>query len=443
MSPRSSTPADTFEVEDALAGVEHASLTERQQKAQALENEDEQRKQSEADARKLAAIVESSDDGIVSKDLNGIVTSWNHSAERMFGYKAEEIVGRSIRIIIPPELQDDEARILEKIRRGERIEHFETVRLTKDGRRIDVSLTISPVRDSSGRVFGAAKIMRDITERRRTEEALRRSDKLAATGQFAAVLAHEINNPMQALTNLLALISRSSLDENTRQLLSLGETELRRISRITRHMFSLYREPSPSVPVKVTDVLEDTLELFMSRIQANQIEVKRRYELGDEMCAYPAELQQLAASLLGNAIEAIREGGRAYIHALASRSRRKPETRGFRILIADNGPGIPASLRGRLFEPFFTTKAEKGTGLGLWVVKSIVAKHGGSVQVRSRIAPGRSGTAIAVFLPSHTPRQDWLAKASIRTDSAAGELVAKPMSGGQSESGKKPGSVAA
>src|SRR5262249_36775966 len=151
----------------------------------------------------LAAIVESSDDAIASKDLNGIVTSWNKSAERLFGYTAEEIIGKPITLVIPPELHSDEAMILGKIRRDERIDHFETIRVTKSGEKIEVSLTISPVKDANGNVIGAAKIVRDITENKKIERALRTTERLATAGRLAATVAHEINNPLEAVTNLV------------------------------------------------------------------------------------------------------------------------------------------------------------------------------------------------------------------------------------------------
>ncbi len=354
----------------------------------------------------LAAIVASCDDGIASKDLNGIVTSWNAAAERIFGYKASEMIGRPITMIIPPELQDDEQRILARIRSGERIDHFETVRMTKDGRRLDVSLTVSPVREANGRVIGAAKVVRDITERKRAEEALRRAEKLATTGRLAATIAHEINNPMQALSNLLSLLSyKLSLDESTRELVSMAEAELGRMSHITRQMLSFYRESTTPAAVKVTEVLDDVLELFVMRMRSNRITLERRYESTGEIYGYPVELSQLFANLIGNAIEAVGDKGRLYVHVAPQREIKAPQREGIRVVIGDNGPGIKRELQSHIFEPFFTTKAAKGTGLGLWVVRGIVAKHEGTIRVRSTTSPGRSGTVFMVFLPLAVDRK--------------------------------------
>ena len=350
--------------------------------------------------RLLAAIVSSCDDGIASKDLDGVVTSWNAAAERIFGYSADEIVGRPITLIIPPELHGDEPKILAKIRRGERIDHFETVRLTKDGRHIDVSLTISPIRDAGGKIVGAAKVVRDITERKRSEEALRRAEKLATTGRLAATIAHEINNPMQALTNVLALVSyKVSLDDNTRALVQMAEAELSRMSHITRQMLAFYRESSVPSAVKMTDVLDDVLELFFMRMRSNRITLERRYENAGEVRGFAVELSQLFANLIGNAIEAVGDRGRIYVHVAPHRELHHAQREGVRVVIGDNGSGIKAELRSRIFEPFFTTKAAKGTGLGLWVVRGIVAKHEGTIRMRSSTTRGHSGTVFSIFLP--------------------------------------------
>ena len=374
-----------------------------QQRAQALDSAAAEHNQAQVDAQKLAAIVQSSDDGIVSKDLKGIVTSWNAAAERIFGWKAEEMVGHSILKIIPPELHCDEDMILGKIARGERLEHFETVRLHKSGRRIHVSITVSPVRDASGRVTGAAKIARDITERINTEQALRRTEKLAATGQLAASIAHEINNPMQALANLLSLISyKTSLDDNTRKLCALADSELHRMAHITRQMLSFYRESAVPVPLKLTEVMEDVLELFAQRLNSNGIKVERRYDLVPEVHAYPVEMRQLFANLIANAIEATDARGRIVIHVSTGQEWSNSHKQGVRITIADNGSGIPPDARARIFEPFFTTKAERGTGLGLWVANGIVGKHGGSIRLHTSVGKERHGTVFSIFLPLET-----------------------------------------
>ncbi|MGA8782117.1 MAG: PAS domain S-box protein, partial [Terracidiphilus sp.] len=168
------------------------------------------RKAAEEASQRLAALVEFSDDAIVSKDLKGIVTSWNPAAERMFGFSAKEMIGRPITVIISPELRDEETNILATIARGERIEHFETVRVKKNGETVDVSLTVSPVKDEAGRIVGAAKIARDITDRKRAARILLMTERLAAVGRLAATVAHEINNPLEAVTNLVYLAKTAS-----------------------------------------------------------------------------------------------------------------------------------------------------------------------------------------------------------------------------------------
>src|SRR5262249_48262025 len=181
-------------------------------------------------------------DAIISKDLNGIVTSWNRAAEQMFGYRAEEMIGCSITVIIPPELQVDEPRILETIARGERIEHFETVLVAKSGRRIDVSLTLSPMRNEDGKIIGAAKIARDITQHKKAERALRMSERLASVGRLAATIAHEINNPLEAVTNLVYLAKDRTDGKEARDFLAAAEEELARISHLTKQSLGFYRE---------------------------------------------------------------------------------------------------------------------------------------------------------------------------------------------------------
>ncbi|HUK88344.1 MAG TPA: PAS domain S-box protein, partial [Terriglobales bacterium] len=354
---------------------------------------------SEQDRRMLAAIVESSDDAIVSKDLNGIVTSWNARAEQIFGYTAEEMIGLPILTIIPPELIGDEWRILDTIARGERIEHFETERLTKSGERIEVSLTISPVKDENGRIIGAAKIARDITQRKKTERALQVTEKLASVGRLAATVAHEINNPLEAVTNLVYLAREHSVRGEVRDYLTMAEEELARIAHLTKQTLSFYREAKDPSAMTVGAVVNPLISVFASKARNKGIEVLREIRQDPQIVAVPSEVRQLVANLLSNSIDAISGGGRIRLRVSAASEwsgRRRP---GVRLTVADSGPGIPRDLAARVFEPFFTTKKEVGTGLGLWVCKSIVDKHQGTMRIRSCTAPGRSGTAFSVFLP--------------------------------------------
>jgi PAS domain S-box-containing protein len=358
-----------------------------------------ERKAAEEVRRRLAAIVESSDDAIVGKDLNGIVMSWNPGAERMFGYSANEMIGRSITTIIPPELQEDERRILETIGRGERVEHFETVRLTKSGERIDVSLTVSPVKDDAGKVIGAAKTARDITQQKKTEQALRMTERLASVGRMAATVAHEINNPLEAVTNLVYLAKSSAVRDDVREYLNTIEEELNRISHITKQTLGFYRETVAPSAVRVGEMLTPIISLLSMRLRNKGIEIRPEIRRDPEIYAIAGEIRQLIANLLNNSIDAVDSRGLIRIRIDANRLNGHYPN-GIRITIADSGQGIPPSDRSKLFEPFFTTKKDVGTGLGLWVCTNIVERHHGTIRVKSSAKPGRSWTVFSVFLPT-------------------------------------------
>ena len=357
------------------------------------------RKEAEQAQRRLAAIVESSDDAIVGKDLNGIVMSWNPGAEKMFGYSASEMIGRPITTIIPQELQDDEQRILKTIGRGERLEHFETVRLTRSGERIDVSLTVSPVKDDTGRVIGAAKTARDITQQKKTEQALRTTERLASVGRMAATVAHEINNPLEAVTNLVYLAKGSAASNDVQEYLNAIEVELNRISLITKQTLGFYRETIAPSAVRVGEMLDPLISVLGRRARNKGTEIRPEIRHDPEIYAVAGEIRQLIANLLNNSIDAIGTGGLIRIRIGANRLNGQNPS-GTRITIADSGRGIPPTDKAKLFEPFFTTKKDVGTGLGLWVCTNIVQKHHGSIRVKSNTGPGRSWTVFSVFLPT-------------------------------------------
>jgi PAS domain S-box-containing protein len=358
-----------------------------------------ERKREQEASQRLSAIVSSSDDAIMSKDLNGIVTSWNTAAEKIFGYTAEEMIGKPITTIIPPELHDDERTILQTIARGEKVDHFETVRVTKSGERIEVSLTVSPVKDRSDRIVGAAKIARDITQRKKVERALHTAERLASVGRLAATVAHEVNNPLEAVTNLIYLARHATTQDDVREYLAAAEEELDRVAHLTKQTLGFYRETKGSSVIRVGSLVTSLLSVFAPRTRNKDIQVSPEIKADPEISAVPGEIRQLIANLVSNSIDAVGSGGRIRIRVSAATEWNQNRTAGVRLTVADNGPGISTELRSQLFEPFFTTKKEVGTGLGLWVCKSIVEKHQGTIRVKSSTAEGKRWTVFSVFLP--------------------------------------------
>jgi two-component system, chemotaxis family, CheB/CheR fusion protein len=350
----------------------------------------------------FAAIVEGSDDAIFSKTLNGIVTSWNRAAERMYGYKAEEMIGQPVSILLPPDRPNEVKQILERLRRGERLEHFETTRVAKDGRRLQVSLTISPVRGGKGDIVGASTIARDVTQTKMAEQALRNSEKLAVAGRMAATVAHEINGPLEAVSNILYLLEKSStLDETARGYVQAAQKELKNISQIAKATLGFYRnlECRPA-PVNIVDLIENVITLNARKIERLGITLEKRYTGRGTVVGDQGELRQVFSNLILNAVEALAKSGtRLRIRVFDALDWENSERRGVRAVISENGPGVALVDRSRLFEPFYSTKGDAGTGVGLWVSRGIVEKHGGSITFRSRITPEFTGTAFSVFLP--------------------------------------------
>jgi two-component system, chemotaxis family, CheB/CheR fusion protein len=360
------------------------------------------RKRAEREMARLAAIVESSDDAIIGKNLEGIIETWNRGAERIFGYSPEEAIGQPITMLIPSDRIGEEPAILERIRRGEHVDHFESIRRCKDGSLLHVSLRISPIIDRQGRIVGASKIVRDITSRKQSEAALIRSEKLAAAGRLAAILAHEINNPLQAVVNLITLLGQSrNLNEQEQSYIKLSSEELARLTHLTRQSLSFYRESAAPGPVNLEEAVEDLLGLYGHRIATKSIAVSKEY-LSDETVihSYRGEVRQVLTTLLLNAIEAIPDTGKISIRIRRSSHWNNTAKHGIRIVIADSGVGVPRENSGHIFEPFFTTKGEQGTGLGLWVANGIVSRLGGFIRMRSRQESPRRGTCFSIFLPA-------------------------------------------
>jgi PAS domain S-box-containing protein len=373
----------------------------------------ERRRDEEARAR-LAAIVETSQDAIISKTLDGIIETWNAGAERIFGYGAEEIVGRSITLLIPPERLDEEKEIQARLHRGERIEHYETVRVAKDGRRLDISLTVSPVRDAENRIVGASKIARDVTGRRRAEEALRVGEQRLREAvealkeadrrkdEFLAVLAHELRNPLAPLRNGLQIMRLASGDPHAvakardimeRQLSHMVRLvdDLLDVSRINRNKMELRRSR-----VLLADVISSAVETARPVLEeaGHQLVVT----LSPEPVHLDADLTRLAqvfANLLNNSAKYTQRGG--HIGLTVTR-----EGDQVAVAVRDDGIGIPASNLPNIFDLFSQVdrsieRSAGGLGIGLALVKGLVEMHGGTVEAVS--AGSGQGSTFIVRLP--------------------------------------------
>jgi PAS domain S-box-containing protein len=380
----------------AAVAIENSRLREQlTQKMNDLHKAESRHKDASKRLGEFAAIIESSDDAILSKDLTGRITSWNPAATRILGYTSEEMIGASILTIIPEELHVDEPVILAKIGAGQRIDHFETIRLAKDGRRLDVSLSISPVRDDSGQIVGAAKILRDISARKILEVSLVQAEKIAATGRMAATIAHEINNPLEAIVNLLYLASDRATDPEQIGFLKAAESEVARVSHIAKQTLGYYRDPTAAAGTSLSDIAAEAVRIYEPRCRAAGIRIETRLEPSPEIVLRKGEIMQVISNLITNAIYAMPSGGTLSVTV----ERAALPDCGVILSIEDSGVGIAPDELPRIFEAFYTTRNTIGTGIGLFVARQFVEGHGGRVEVESRTDPNSHGTRMSIFLP--------------------------------------------
>jgi PAS domain S-box-containing protein len=369
----------------------------------------QRRRAAEVSAR-LAAIVESSDDGILSKQLDGTILSWNAGAERIFGYRADEMVGGSIYRLIPPELRAEEQDILARIARGEHVAHYETTRIRKDGSTVVIELTVSPVRDVNGNIIGASSIKRDITERKRAEEQLRQAAKMEAVGRLAGGIAHEANNQMSVVLGCAAfLLKRGDLAPEARADVEQMRRAAERTAGITAQLLAFGRRQwLHPAPLDLNEMIKG-VDALLRRLLGERCQLA--LELAPDLpkaMADRGQIEQVLLNLVFNARDAMVEGGiitistdRAeHTHTLVPADGPHPNPAGafVRFTIADTGHGMDAETRRRVFEPFYSTKEiGRGTGLGLAAVHGIVRQSGGFIRLDSAI--GR-GTTFDIYLPT-------------------------------------------
>ncbi len=396
-----------------IAGLRQQEATEAaenltaQLRGEIIERERAEEAVRESEAR-FRALVTASSDVIyrMSKD-------WSEMGQldgRDFIAHTEKPSGNWLQEYIHP---DDRCRVMEVIKKA--IQTKGVFQLEHRVRRIDGTWgwTFSravPLLDAKGEIlewFGAAS---DITQRKQAKAAMRDQDrrmrmaeKMAAAGQLAASMSHEINNPLTSVTNVLYLLAtNAALDTPARALVTAATAELSRVSRIVRHSLSYHQRDATAKDFDLGELVRDSLQIFQPKLK--NVRLTQKVGQGLSALGFSGEIRQVIDNLFLNALDAMPDGGRLGISASKSFDWKNPDRKGVRLTIADSGCGVPRDIRARIFEPFFTTKAEKGTGLGLWVLQGIIAKHEGVISVRSSDIKGKSGTIISVFLPSQTPK---------------------------------------
>ncbi len=346
--------------------------------------------------REMAAIVEYSGDAIYSTHPDGTIASWNRAAEHLYGYTADEAIGLPVARLAPPERHDEVKRNLEVLNGGGHVAPFRTERMRKDGTRWPVLLSVSSLRNARGEIVGASAIARDMSAEKQSEEVIRRSEKLATAGRLAASIAHEINNPLEAVINLLYLARHDS--SHAGEYLTQAEQEVGRVARLAQQALGFVRDASSLDAMDPAAIMDEILQLYSRKLEGRQIRVTRRYRSNCLISGYSGELRQLLANLLVNAVDAMADGGSLQVRVATGRDWSSGRD-GVRITVADNGTGILRDNLRQIFEPFYTTKKDTGTGLGLWVSRGVVEKHGGSIRVRSRADGRATGTVFLIFLP--------------------------------------------
>ena len=335
------------------------------------------------DAR-LAAIVASSDDAIVAKDLNGVILSWNRAAERLFGYTASEVFGQPMTVIFPPDCMEEETLILDRIRRGETVDHYETARRRKDGQIISVSATISPIRDASGMIVGASTILRDLTRRNAREQRIQELQselahvqRLNELGQVVSTLVHEVNQPLTAISNYVNACRRlvtTGDQERVQSALERIADQANRAREIVQRIREFVQKRDVQMRAEnLSQVIEEAIALTRTSITNTGVTLDIQIEqVGLQVEIDKVQVQQVLFNLLRNAIEAMQDWPKREIAVATSGAQEGM----VEISIADTGPGLPDEVRMRLFQPFVTTKTN-GMGVGLSVCRAIVESHGG------------------------------------------------------------------
>jgi PAS domain S-box-containing protein len=343
----------------------------------------------------LQRLIDSMSEALLLVDVSGHVIRMNRAAGSILERHGKETIGRPLsEVLLNTEIPSSPFDCqLES--RGSL--YLEPEICLPGGQSFPASVSCVQVREKGGQVTGLLLVIQDITQRKQTEEMLRKTEKLATAGRLAASIAHEINNPLAAVTNLLYLMKKHPARINS--YLELATQELDRIIHISKQTLGFYRDTSVPCPVNVAEVLDNVLYLYARRLEGREIIVNKAFDRKANIQALAGEIRQVFSNLISNALDAMAQGGTLKLKVSQRRSWKNSDISGVRVTIGDTGAGISPEHAKKIFEAFYTTKTDVGTGLGLWVTQGIIKKHNGFIRFRSRTAPGKSGTVFSVFLP--------------------------------------------
>jgi PAS domain S-box-containing protein len=386
------------------------SMTRLRQVSNAYQNSLDEQKKSVADIYQsrewLHTTLRSIGDAVIACDADSRIEFMNTVAEQLTGWSMEEAKGQPLHQvfhIINELTREDAENPVERVRRQNTVVGLanHTALIARDGTEYVIDDSAAPIRDKDSKMLGIVLVFRDVTDQKRTEAALIATEKLAVAGRLAASIAHEIHNPLDSVANLLYLIARESDPEKRNEYLNMAQQELKRTMQISRTMLNLYREPNVPVQVDLKELLDGVLLLLQRRIDGQGIRVERDFAGSFLVEGFPAELRQVFANLITNAIDAAGNEGRILIRINGVPAE---ELRGAGVMveILDSGPGLTEQASQKLFQPFFTTKGEQGTGIGLWVSMGIVQKHGGNIRIENSSDQVLQGATVRVYLPART-----------------------------------------
>ena len=355
------------------------------------------------ESEQMAEVVRRSSDAIIRLTPESEMRSWNDGAKQIFGYTAKEAVGQHFRLLLNEGADAEILEAIENLAAGSD-STCETVGRRKDGSTLNISVSLTAHLEPPGRMVGFSAIVRDITSQKLAERALMQAEKLASVSRLASSMAHELNNPLAAVTNLLYLLHTGAKDQETRSLVASAQSELARVSHLATHTLRFHRQSSRKTKVDLAVLFEEVVSLYAGRFAGARIRTVLDCRNKSLLECYEGELRQILVNLVSNAFDAMRQGG-----TLVLRSRdihQEAFAPGIRITVADDGTGIVPEADLHLFEPFFSTKGINGAGLGLWISKDLVIRQGGSMRIRSSTRAQHHGTVVSMTFTNLEPTPD-------------------------------------